>query len=276
MSNDAAPFFVRPHRFDQSQQDDLGYPQLDRRHQVVLDAGEQALWRGRVEVAGYLLGPSLGDGALHWSLLRPADVTVTNRRLAFVCEDWEMAEVGTARHSASGRAPHRRRSLRIDSQGVTGQIRWQWPSRLHLLPAAAGQDHQPGHPEQVLLVCDSMRTIRQPGLALADGDLGPHGAARELTHLSRRAIARFRLADPGTPDLSPPERDTLSVRAGTGLWVDELADPRRGVDLPGAMVVEFIHRDDHHRRATRNSPSGRAPQAGPAGLWRSGQPGSAS
>jgi hypothetical protein len=277
MSDDASPYFIRPHRFDQSDQDDRGYPKLDRHRRVVLDPAERALWRGRVDVSGYLLGPSLGNGTLHWSLLRPADLTVTDRRLAFVCEDWEFEEVGAAGHAGTGRSGHHRSPKRIGSRIVSGQIRWQWPGRLHLLPAEAGPDNQPGRPEQVLLVCDSLRTIRQPGLALGAGDLGPHGAARELTHLIRRSIARFRLAHPGTPEMSPRERDRLSVHAGAGLFAEELADPWRGVNLPGALVVEFTHRDDYHRRSVRSSFSARrTPSAGSSGLWHSGNPGSAS
>lgn len=276
MSDDASPYFVRPHRFDQSDHDDRGYPQLDRERRVVLDPGEAALWRGRVNVAGYLLGPSLGNGRLHWSLLRPADLTVTDRRLAFVCEDWDFGEV-TAGQAPPGRPRHRRRD-RAGSRIVTGQIRWQWPGRLHLMPAEAATESRPERPERVLLVCDSLRTIRQPALALGAGDdLGQHGAARELVDLVRRAVARFRLAHPGTPEMSPHERDTLIARAGSGPLGEEVADMRRGVSLPGAMVVEFTHRDDYHRRSTRSSFSARrAPQAGSAGLRRSRQPGSAS
>ena len=277
MSDDASPYFIRPHRFDQPDQDDRRYPQLDRHRRVVLDPGERTLWRGRTDVAGYLLGPSLGNGSLHWSLLRPADLTVTDRRLAFVCEDWDIEEVGPAGQAHTGRPRHRHRPERIGSRIVTGQLRWQWPGRLHLLPAGAGSNNRPGRPEQVLLVCDSLRTIRQPSLALGAGDLCPPGATGELIHLVRRAIAQFRLAHPGTPEMSRQERETLSVRAGAGLFAAELADPRRGVNLPGALVVEFTHRDDLHRRSTRSSSSARrAPQAGNAGLRRSGNPGSAS
>ncbi|MGW4461617.1 hypothetical protein [Micromonospora sp. NPDC004704] len=272
MSDDASPYFVRPHRFDQPDQDDRGYPQLDRHHRVLLDPGERSLWRGRVDVAGYLLGPSLGNGNLHWSLLRPADVTVTDRRLAFVCDNWDFDKVGVPGEARTGRPRHRRGSEHVGSRIVTGQIRWQWPGRLHLLPA--GPDDQP---ERLLLVCDSLRTIRQPGLALGGGDLGSPGAARELLHLVRRSIAQFRLAHPGTPELSAPERGTLTTRAGAGPFTEELADPRRGISLPGGLVVEFTHRDDYHRRSARSSFSARrAPQAGSAGLRRSGHPGSAS
>jgi hypothetical protein len=278
MSDDASPFFIRPHRFDDPDQENPSYPRLDWHRRLVLDPGEQVLWRGRVELTGYLLGPSSGDGVLHWSLLRPADVTITDRRLAYVCEGWEIAEARAARHlTPTGTPLAGRRPVRAASRVITGQVRWQWPSRLHLLPAMTEQDRGPQRPEQVLLVCDSMRTIRQPGLALGGGVLHS-GGARELTHLIRRAIARFRLANPGTLELSPPERDALSVRAGTGLFVDELGDPGRGVNLPGALVVEFLHRDDYYRRAGRSSPSrSRAPRDGTSpGLWRSGQPGSAS
>ncbi|WP_329103084.1 hypothetical protein OG792_25700 [Micromonospora sp. NBC_01699] len=303
MSDDASPYFVRPHRFDPDDQDDRGYPQLDRHHRVLLDAGEQTLWRGRVEVAGYLLGPSLGNGTLHWSLLRPADVTVTDRRLAFVCENWDFEQVTPPGEAHTGRPRHRRRPEHVGSRTVTGQIRWQWPGRLHLLPAGTDTGNGPashrssgGHqqaqqqsnqqaqqgsqPERLLLVCDSLRTIRQPGLALGAGDLGAPGAARELLHLVRRSIARFRLGHPGTPELSAAERQTLTVRAGAGPFAEELADPRRGITLPGGLVVEFTHRDDYHRRSARGSFSARrTPQAGTAGsagLRRSRHPGSAS
>jgi hypothetical protein len=202
-------------------------------------------------------------------------VTVTDRRLAFVCEDSGIEEVTDEPTGTVG--PRRRRRSRGTSRIVSGQVRWQWPSRLHLLPAVAATDTGPARPEQLLLVCDSLRTIRQPGLALGGGDLAAQRATRDLTHLVRRAVARFRLANPGTLELSPPERDALAVRAGTGLFVDELADPRRGISLPGSLVVEFLHRDDYYRRAARSSPSAtRTPAPSTPPLWRSGHPGSAS
>ncbi|MFK3983883.1 hypothetical protein ACI2K4_26315 [Micromonospora sp. NPDC050397] len=276
MSDDASPYFVRPHRFDQPDHDDRGYPQLDREHRVVLDPGERSLWHGRVNAAGYLLGPSLGNGTLHWSLPRPVELTVTDRRLAFVCDDWDFEEV-TVGGPPPGRPRHRRRD-RAAGRISTGQIRWQWPGRLHLMPAEPATEHRPQRPERLLLVCDSLRTIRQPALALgAGGDLGRPGAARELIQLVRRAVAQFRLAHPGTPEMSPQERDILTSRASSGQLSEGLSDPRRGISLPGAMVVEFTHRDDYHRRSTRSSFSARrAPQAGSAGLRRSRQPGSAS
>ncbi|MFI6762586.1 hypothetical protein ACIBF5_25980 [Micromonospora sp. NPDC050417] len=274
MSDDASPYFVRPHRFDHDDQDDRAFPQLDREHRVVLDPGEGALWRGRVEVAGYLLGPTLGNGALHWSLLRPAELTITDRRLAFVCEEWGFEEVSDGR-TAPGRPRHLRRD-NATNRIITGQIRWQWPGRLNLMPAEPATGSRAARPARVLLVCDSLRTIRQPALSFGGGEVEQGGGAAELIHLVRRAVAQFRLAHPGTPEMSPQERETLSVRAGVGRSSEGLAD-LRGVVLPGAMVVEFTHRDDYHRRPTRSSFSARrAPQAGSAGLRRSRQPGSAS
>jgi hypothetical protein len=283
----AAPYFVHPHRFDQPGQAAPTHPDVDGRHQIVLEPGERVLWRGRTEVAGYLLGPSPGHPTLHWSLLRPASVTVTDRRLALVCEYRGFEEV---RHGAAlRRARHRRRPPHLGDRVVAGQVRWQWPARLHLLPAATGAAGATGaaaatgaagapeHRERILLVCDSLRSTARPGLALGAGDLGGPGAARELIHVIRRAIARFRLDSPGTPELTPVHRDALTVRAGAGLWADELAEPQRGIDLPGAMVVEFTHRDDYHRSTTRGFSLARwALQATAAGLWRAGQPGSAS
>ncbi|MEV4756127.1 hypothetical protein AB0J86_13590 [Micromonospora sp. NPDC049559] len=280
MSTDASPFFIRPHRFDDPGEDDRTYPRLDGRRQIALDASERVLWRGRVGLSGYLLGPRMGNGVLHWSLPGRVEVTVTDRRLAFVREGSHLERVAAGADAdpeplSTGR--HRRRPPRAGNRVAAGQVRWQWPSRLHLLPAAAATAYAPARPEQVLLVCDSLRTIRQPALALAGGDLGTPGAARDLLHLVRRAIARFRLAHSGTVELSPPERDALTSRAGSRLFADELADPDRGIQLPGSLVIEFLHRDDYYRRAARSQPSPtRAPRTGTPEYWRSGQPGSAS
>ncbi|MFD0823430.1 hypothetical protein ACFQ0D_35095, partial [Micromonospora zhanjiangensis] len=93
----------------------------------------------------------------------------------------------------------------------------------------------------------------RPTLAVGGDPLGTNGTVRELGHLVRRAVAGFRLTHPGTVELTPPERDALTARTRASLFSDELADPYRGVDLPGALLVEFLHRDDYYRRSPRGS-----------------------
>jgi hypothetical protein len=233
----AAPFFIQPYRFDDPYAgDDSASPLLDRDRAVVIESDEQILWRGQVNLAGYLIGNRSVQAERRWTLPRCADVVVTDRRLAYVCDDWDLVRVGATR--PVGVRPGRRPALGAGNRIATGQVLWQWPVRLHLMPA-------PG-PQGVLVVCDSMRETRRPALALAGGAAGRADDARRLAVLIRRAVARFRLANPDVVELSPRERDALKARSGRALYLDELADPLRGVGLPGGLPVEFMSRDDYY------------------------------
>lgn len=288
MDANAAPYFIRPHRFDDPEPDDDTFPWLDWRGRIVLDSDERVLWQGRVELAGYLLGRTVDDSTLSWKLPRPADVVVTDRRLAYVCAGWDLDGA-----PAAGRAGprHLSRTGRGGGRVATGQVRWQWPARLHLRPGAGPRPHTgprpssgsrpstgpqpsaPGRAQQMLIVCDTLRSAGRPTLAVGGGTLGSAGAVRDLAHLVRRAVARFRLAHPVTVELAPPERDALVARMRTSLFTDELADPRRGVDLPGALLVEFVHRDDYYRRSLPGTRTGGHPER--LREASSGHPGSA-
>lgn len=231
MDDDASPFFVAPHRFDAPPESCT--PVLDRRHDLVLDAAEKVLWRGHLQVTGHLLGPT--ESRRCWQLDPPALVTVTNQRVAYVCAGSGLALVGGGR----------RRPRRADvSRLVSGQVRWQWPSRLELRDTGNGT----GQGAELLVVCDALRTIQQPALGLA---MGPTATGRipELARLVRRAIAGFRLDHPSLVELSPPERDVLAVRAGVGLFTRAARVP-----LPGSLPVEFLTGDDYYQRPGRWTP----------------------
>ncbi|MGN9767787.1 hypothetical protein ACTMS2_21850 [Micromonospora sp. SD12] len=221
MHDDASPFFIAPHRFDA---DDGVTPALDRRHELVVEAGERVLARRRLHASGHLLGPT--EARLRWTLPEPVAVTVTDRRIAYVGAGPQLALVGGA-----GAGARHRRGVRLPGL-VSGQIRWQWPSRLELLAA------EPGEHARLLVVCDALRTIQQPAL----GFTGPAGEIVELTRLARRAVAGFRLTHPELVDLSPPERDVLAVRAGAGPGAGETR-----ITLPGSLPVEFQSREDYYR-----------------------------
>ncbi|GAB3964421.1 hypothetical protein V1634_01450 [Plantactinospora veratri] len=264
MTENASPFFIRPHRFDDPDQDDTYFPRLDWHRRLVLDTDERVLWRDRVQVAGYLLAPHAGPDELAWSLPRPAEVTVTDRRLTYVCVD---CHIGPA--PGLGADPrHRRRTGPVTSRVVTGQIRWQWPAGLRILAPGAGPQTGPAVTgERLLVVCDAVRAIGRPALALSGGPLDSRQSVRRLATVIRRAVAGFRLANPAMVELAPPEWDALLSRAGLALHADALADPRRGVDLPGSLPVEFAHRDDYYRRALRrrNAPTPSRSAAPPTG-----------
>ncbi|MGW5557930.1 hypothetical protein ACWER9_11970 [Micromonospora sp. NPDC003944] len=220
MHSDASPFFIGPHRFD-APDDDVG-PTLDRRHNLRPRPGERLLGRHRLLVAGYLLGPS--EVRCRWQLPEPVAVTVTDQRICWVGRGSQLSLVADGAHRA--RPPARLNGL------MSGQIRWQWPSRLEL-PAT-----EQGAPAQLLIVCDALRTIQQPALAFS-------GVAAEVVALARqvrRAVAMFRLSRPQLVDLSGQERDVLLLRAGPGL----LAGDTR-ITLPGSLPVEFHSRDDYYR-----------------------------
>jgi hypothetical protein len=239
----AAPFFIQPYRFDDLVVDERTTPVLDRDRAVILDDDEDVLWEGRAALAGYLIGHRSAHAERRWTLPRHADVVVTDRRLAYVCEDWDLRAGPRPAGAVPVRPLRRRPALGSGSRIAAGQVLWQWPCRLHMMPA-------PG-PQGVLVVCDSMRSDRRPALSLSGGDAGPEAEARDLAFVIRRAVARFRLANPDVLEVSPRERDTLQARAGLGLSLDELADPLRGVGLPGALPVEFVHRDDYYQPTPR-------------------------
>ncbi|MEH1102293.1 hypothetical protein [Micromonospora sp. CPCC 205561] len=221
MHDDASPFFIAPHRFDA---DDDVAPTVDRRHELVLEVEERVLSRHLLHASGHLLGPT--ESRRRWALPEPVTVTVTDRRIAYVGGGPQLALVDGA-----GDGARHRRGVRLPGL-VTGQIRWQWPSRLELLPSG------PGERPRLLVVCDALRTIQQPALGLT----GPAEEITELTRRVRRAVAGFRLAHPELVDLSPPERDVLAVRAGAGPGAGEAR-----ITLPGSLPVEFHSRDDYYR-----------------------------
>ncbi|NJP33094.1 hypothetical protein [Micromonospora thermarum] len=221
MHDDASPFFIAPHRFDAA--DDAG-PVLDRRHELVPEPGERVLGRYRLHAAGYLLGPT--EAWRRWTLPATVAVTVTDRRLAYAGTGSQLSVVD----GGAGERRHRR-GVRVPGL-VSGQIRWQWPSRLEMAPSGSGR------PGQVLVVCDALRTIHQPALAL-----GALEGVVDLARQIRRAVAAFRLAHPELVDLSPPERDVLALRANAGPLTGE-----GRVTLPGSLPVEFRSRDDYYRR----------------------------
>ncbi|WP_433387149.1 hypothetical protein [Micromonospora sp. KLBMP9576] len=223
MHDDASPFFISPHRFDA---DDDVAPALDRRNEFVVEAGEHVLAQRRLLASGHLLGPT--EARRQWTLPEPVTVTVTDRRIAYVGGGPQLCLVG-----ASEGARHRR-GVRLPGL-VTGQIRWQWPSRLELLTTG------PAEPARLLVVCDALRTIQQPAL----GFCGAVEEILELTRRVRRAVATFRLTHPELVELSPPERDVLAVRASPA--------PGAGanrITLPGSLPVEFRSRDDYYRRGS--------------------------
>ncbi|MEV0806191.1 hypothetical protein [Micromonospora sp. NPDC050200] len=236
MQENASPFFIAPHRFDAL--DDELRPVLDQRYELVPEAGERVLRRLRTPVAGCLLSPT--GTRRQWVLPAPATVTVTDRRLAYVCAGAELSVVA-GRDGRTG-ARHRR-GVRM-SRLVSGQIRWQWPSRLELLRPATGptaDGPEPAPDAELLVVCDALRTIQQPALALG----GSADAVTELARLVRRSVAAFRLTRPGLVELSPPERDELARRAAPGPL-----DGTARVTLPGSLPVEFLSRDDYYRTPT--------------------------
>ncbi|MET7469983.1 hypothetical protein ACFYON_18990 [Micromonospora sp. NPDC005686] len=246
MPEDATPFFVGPHRFDAD--DDPTRPVLDRRYELVPEPGERLLGQHRLRVAGHLLGPS--EDVRCWSLPTPATVTVTDRRMAYVCTGSELSLVS----GRDGRTGARHRRPVRPSRLVSAQIRWQWPSRLHLAEVGDGSG-------ELRVVCDALRTIRQPALALT----GPVGPVAALARQVRRAVAGFRLANAELVDLSPPEREVLAVRVAAS------PGPMLGtVTLPGSLPVEFLSRDDYYR-----SPEAETSQWSWSGFPAHDQPGSA-
>ncbi|MGC4744649.1 hypothetical protein ACLQ28_03135 [Micromonospora sp. DT201] len=227
MHADASPFFIAPHRFD-APDDDVG-PALDRRYNLRPLHGERVLGRHRLLVAGYLLGPT--EAWRGWWLPGPVSVTVTDQRICWVGSGSQISLVVDDRPRV--RPPARLNGL------MSGQIRWQWPSRLEL--PATEQDA----PAQLLIVCDALRTIQQPALALG----GPPGEVAALGRQVRQAVAMFRLTHPQLVDLSAQERDVLLLRAGPSL----LAGDTR-VTLPGSLPVEFHSRDDYYRSGPEPTP----------------------
>ncbi|GGM18819.1 hypothetical protein [Micromonospora yangpuensis] len=246
MREDAYPFFIGPHRFDVSDDDGL---LLDRRYELVPELGERFLGRYRLSVAGDLLDPC--EGRRQWSLPVAATVTVTDRRVVHVCTDSTLTLVGTG-------TGHQRRVQR--PRLVSGQVRWQWPSRLELRSDEETRDGE------LLIVCDALRTIRQPTLTLA----GPAPLLTELARQIRRAVAGFRLTRPELVELSPPERDALARQNGPA---PVLAGSR--VALPGSLPVEFLSRDDYYRRGTRPMPGRLRQSTRPAPAAQPRRPGSA-
>lgn len=278
MTDNASPFFIRPHRFDQDCPDDGVFPRLNRAHRVLLEDKEQVLWQGRLDVAGYLVGMDTADRELCWTLPRPAQVTLTDRRLAYVCGDWDIGiATGRGRNSAGHRFANTRTRIAV------GQIRWQWPSRLQLLPSAvvdAAPDPRPGaslaappaaglfdptgapgaepvspdpaqRRERLLFICDALRVARRPSLALAAVGSSATVDIRELAAMARLAIARFRLANAHALEIAPPERDALRALLRPPYGRD-LGDLLRGVPLPGALLVEFLHRDEYFQWSPRS------------------------
>ncbi|MEU7619400.1 hypothetical protein AB0B27_25355 [Micromonospora rifamycinica] len=237
MREDMSPFFIAPHRFDAPE--DNFAPVLDRHHELVPEPGERVLGRYLTSVAGCLLSPT--GTRRQWVLPAPASVTVTDRRLAYVCLAGDLALVAGKIDSTGVR---HRRNVRLPRL-VSGQVCWQWPSRLELRPTPSSETDGPLPEAELLVVCDALRTIQQPTLALR-GQVGP---VTELARLIRRTVACFRITRPELVELAPPERDVLIRRATAAPMTGEAR-----VTLPGSLPVEFLSRDDYYRRP---QPAGR-------------------
>jgi hypothetical protein len=272
MTDDTAPFFIRPYRFDDPDPGD-DVPRLDWRDRIVPEDDERTLWQGSIELSGLYADPTAEIWPTSWTLARPAHVLVTDRRLAYVCADWARPESEGGPDFGRPTSPiGQRRSVTVGSRVVAGQLRWQWPRRLCLAPAEATAELvATGPTEHLVIVCDSLRSARRPALALAGGSIATPRALRELAVLIRRAVAAFRLHRAAGVELSPPERDSLRALAGTRALASEHALPGRGMDLPGALPVEFLHGSDYYRRPAQRPIRGRrvAGSGSPPDSWTS-------
>ncbi len=250
-----APFF-RCLRAPDELCDDRLHPVPDPRGTIRTEPGEQVLWRGRVRLAEHVYTEAMDGYRVSWELPGLADVTVTDRRLGYVCRNWR----GTAeRHSPIahavrwGRAAMDRARSAVHQHRpvVVGQVRYEWPHRLYVLPA---RDGIPGTPpgrlargSRVLVVCAAYRTEGRPTLLLCEGDVGAVPGADRLANILRTAILRFRLRRAQELGLFPADVAGLRAALTAPGFATRTGGRSQGINLRGGLYLGCVGEAGYRR-----------------------------
>jgi hypothetical protein len=232
----------------------------DTRHPIRLAPGETVLWRGRVWLAEHVYTDAMDDYRVRWALPAPADLIVTDRRLAYVCRYRERSPrsgAGPAGSSPAGSSPagssatgssSARSSWLGSCAGLvrprtvaTGQVRYEWPNRLYVLPAREGVPRDGARrlvrTSRLLLACAAYRSPGRPTLLLSDGDIADVPAADELGNLLRAEITRFRLANAAALRLLPIEVEALAAQTDAPGFANRVGGRSQCVNLLGGRFV---------------------------------------
>jgi hypothetical protein len=221
---------------DAGDTDDSTWPALTPEGQLRLADGEVTRWRARATVSEARPNPARGTQLEDvWKLPEPADIVITDRRLAFTCRKFEKGSVwfGTgvaalALTGASALLAAGKRRGRI----AAGQVRFEWPRDVTLQTLRLL-----GRPAGVLLVtCGNGDLLTRLMITITAGVTGfePDRIAGDVAKGLVADIARFRLAMQGN-HLAPDEAERLSAQA-----VDPAATMRGSAfvfELPGALPM---------------------------------------
>jgi hypothetical protein len=219
---------------------------------VRLELGERVIWRGRADLAEHLYSETMDRHSIRWTLPNPADIVVTDRRIAYASVDGP----GTLYLASATHRPNQ----------AVGHIRWHWPYHLYVCPGqsspataggpgegaqrggrAAGLVHQQA--TRVLLVCGAAQAGGKPVLVLSGGDLDTVTAADALANVIRRAVAGYRLDNAAAIGLSPLHAQALSRRLVGPAFANRLDGPPQAVNLPGALLFGFRNSNEYRLAA---------------------------
>jgi hypothetical protein len=207
--------------------DDRYHPTLKPDGAVLLAPDEQVLWQGRAGVSEYRYSEGMDRHDVRWTLPTPADILVTDRRLAYTCRKWDIGTTEpavTLRHMVDrARAARRRRGI-----VATGQVRWQWPSRLYVKRGI------------LLIVLGAYRMKGLPALVLSGCQADPQQVANTI----RAAVARYRLARTGALAIEAAEANALRERIAAPVFSTGLS---QASNLPGPLLFGYLTAEEYQQ-----------------------------
>lgn len=292
MSREPDSFFRCLRGLGTAASEDRHYPAVTPAGSLRLRPGERLLWRGRTGVAEYRFNDAMTDHDVRWRLGTPADVVVTDQRLAFVSvaatgdaptapatlrDRFERVRSAYLKPATRGGAGHRvipvRRVAAVrrgdaarhgrgascgwpprDDEAIAGaivgQVRWQWPYWLHVVPprAAAGTGgRRAQHEGRILLVCKAYGVRGLPALVLSGGDLEAPAGVDLVANVIRGAVATFRVAHASALGLRPGEVGAVAARMAGPVFSNPSGGSGQGTNLPGSLLVGFLDHDEYRQ-----------------------------
>ena len=246
-----APQFITPRQLDGAdlpvKPTDRFYPLVRPDGTVLLAPDETVLWRGKANVSEYLYTDEFDDYDQLWELPEPADLLITNKRIAFLCERWTVgggwrshgtAPVTTALLNAASkmRAAAQRRGV-----VMVGHCRWEWPARITVWPGAPAGRKQRAQAPSILLAAKAgppnkgYNTLRFSGPALASA-----AAVEAAGNAILRGLVSYRLSHASALGLDERELQRLSELDRERPFTVAESRSSQGFGLPGLLFIGIM------------------------------------
>jgi len=176
--------FMTVREFDDSNGGSI-WPVLDARGEVSLEAGEHVLWRFSADIL-CLRAVSSGDWDIDWKMPKRAEIVVTDRRVTFVCNKYDVGRK-TFLTGVSVTADIVRMATakaRRHGTAAAGQIRYGWLNRVW------GGRHKN---EITLTAIDADHVFRRISLRSPKGPAAPSDVRTALVPDIAQAAANWRI-----------------------------------------------------------------------------------